>query len=88
MTDLRAKTNDINKEMTINEMIDGAQCTVCIHVDDGKLSHRKKEVVDGMIEWFKSEFEQMFEDGTGEMSVHRGKAHECLGMKLLEAQVI
>jgi hypothetical protein len=33
-----------------NKMIEGEQMTICFHVDDCKLSHRKKKVMDRMIE--------------------------------------
>ena len=32
-----------------NKMIDGKQMTICFHVDDCKLSHRKSRVMDDMI---------------------------------------
>jgi hypothetical protein len=32
-----------------NKMIEGKQMTICFHVDDCKLSHRKKKVMDTMI---------------------------------------
>jgi hypothetical protein len=38
--------------------------------------------VDETIEWLRSEYEHVFEDGTGLMKVHRGKTHKYLGMTL------
>jgi hypothetical protein len=34
-----------------NKIIEGKQMTICFHVDDCKLSHRKKKVMDIMIEY-------------------------------------
>ncbi len=65
-----------------NKMIDGEQMTICFHVDDCKLSHRNKKTNDRMIEWLHQEYESIFEDGSGEMSVSRGKVHKYLGMTL------
>ena len=65
-----------------NKMIDGEQMTICFHVDDCKLSHRKPAVMDRMISWLRNEYENIFEDGTGAMAVSRGKVHKYLGMTL------
>ena len=51
-------------------------------MDDCKISHLIPKVVDETIEWLRSEYEHVFEDGTGEMKVHRGKTHKYLGMSL------
>ena len=51
-------------------------------MDDCKISHLLPKVVDETIEWLRSEYEHVFEDGTGEMKVHRGKTHKYLGMTL------
>ena len=56
-----------------NKMIDGKQMTICFHVDDCKLSHRKSRVMDDMIQWLRQEYESIFEDGSGKMTVSRGK---------------
>jgi hypothetical protein len=48
-----------------NKIIEGKQMTICFHVDDGKLSHRKKKLMDTMIEYLREEYEIIFEDGTG-----------------------
>jgi hypothetical protein len=61
-----------------NKIIEGKKMTICFHVDDCKLSHRKKKVMDTMIEYIRQEYESIFEDGTGEMTVSRGN----LGMTL------
>jgi hypothetical protein len=56
--------------------------TICFHVDDCKLSHRKTKVMDSMIEYLRQEYEIIFEDGSGAMTVSRGKIHKYLGMNL------
>jgi hypothetical protein len=65
-----------------NKTIDGKQMTICFHVDDCKLSHRKSRVMDDMIQWLRQEYESIFEDGSGKMTVSRGKVHKYLGMTL------
>jgi hypothetical protein len=65
-----------------NKMIEGKQMTICFHVDDCKLSHRKRKVMDRMIKYLRQEYESIFEDGSGAMSVSRGKIHKYLGMVL------
>jgi hypothetical protein len=34
-----------------NKIVEGKQMNICFHVDDCKLSHRKKKVMDTMIEY-------------------------------------
>ena len=65
-----------------NKMIDGSQMTICFHVDDCKISHSSSKVVDDFIAWLKQEYESIFEDGSGQMTVSRGKTHKYLGMNL------
>jgi hypothetical protein len=65
-----------------NKIIEGEQMTICFHVDDFKLSHRKKTVVDRIIGYLRQEYESIFEDGSGAMTVSRGKIHKYLGMTL------
>jgi hypothetical protein len=66
-----------------NKMIEGKQMMICFHVvDDCKLSHRKSKVMDQMVEWLWQEYESIFEDGSGQMTVSRGKVHTYLGMTL------
>ena len=65
-----------------NKMIEGEQMTICFHVDDCKLSHRKTKVMDRMIKYLRQEYESIFEDGSGAMTVSRGKVHKYLGMTL------
>jgi hypothetical protein len=66
----------------MNKMIEGKQMTICFHLDDCKLSHRKSKVMDKMIEWLRQEYESIFEDGSGQMMVSRGKVHKYRGMTL------
>jgi hypothetical protein len=65
-----------------NKMIEGDQMTICFHVDDCKLSHRKTKVMDSMIKYLRQEYESIFEDGSGTMTASRGKIHKYLGMTL------
>jgi hypothetical protein len=65
-----------------NKIIEGEQMTICFHVDDCKLSHRKKTFMDRMIGYLRQEYESIFEDGSGAMTVSRGKVHKYLGMTL------
>jgi hypothetical protein len=65
-----------------NNIIEGKQMTICFHVDDCKLSHRKKKVMDRMIGYLRQEYESIFEDRSGAMIVSRGKIHKYLGITL------
>jgi hypothetical protein len=65
-----------------NKIIGGKQMTICFHVDECKLSHRKKKVMDTMIEYLREDYEHIFEDETGAMTVSRGNIHKYLGMTL------
>jgi hypothetical protein len=65
-----------------NKMIEGDQMTICFHVDYCKLSHRKTKVMDSIIEYLRQEYESIFEDGSGAMTVIRGNIHKYLGMTL------
>jgi hypothetical protein len=64
------------------KMIEGEQMTIYFHVDDCKLSHRKTKVMDSMIEYLRQEYETIFEDRSGAMTVIRGKIYKYLGMTL------
>ena len=57
-----------------NKVIDGNQCTVCWYVDDTKISHKSKEVVDNILSSLESRF--------GKMSIKRGKEHTFVGMNI------
>jgi hypothetical protein len=65
-----------------NKIIEGEQMTSCFHVDDCKLGHRKKKVMDLMIGHLQQEYDSIFEDGSGAMTVSRGKIHKYLDMTL------
>ena len=52
------------------------------HVDDLKVSHVDPAIVTKMADWLKSTYERLFEDGSGQMQIARGKIHEYLGMTL------
>jgi hypothetical protein len=52
-----------------NKIIEGEQMTICFHLDDCKLSHRKKIVMDRMIGYLWQEYESILEDGSGVMTV-------------------
>ena len=56
--------------------------TVCFHVDDCKLSHKIPKVVGKTITWLNQEYESIFEDSSGEITVHQLKVHNYLGMTL------
>jgi hypothetical protein len=58
-----------------NKIIEGEQITIYVHVDDCKLSHRNKTVMDRMIGYLRQEYESIFEDGSRAMTVSRGKIH-------------
>jgi hypothetical protein len=65
-----------------NKMVDGHQMTICFHVDDCKLSHINAKANDKMINHLREEYESIFKDGSGKMTVSRGKVHKYLGMTL------
>jgi hypothetical protein len=65
-----------------NKKIEGKQMTICFHVDEFKLSHRKTKVTDSMSEYLRHEYESIFKDGPGAMMVSRGKIHKYLDMTL------
>ena len=52
-----------------NKVIEGSQLTMCFHIDDCKLSYRDRKANDIMIKWLLQEYESIFEDGSGKISV-------------------
>jgi len=58
-----------------NKIVNGKQMTILFHVDDCKLSHVDSRQNDRMIETLRNEYESIFEDGSGKMTVSRGKVH-------------
>ncbi len=65
-----------------NKVVKGKQATICFHIDDYKISHKSPAVIDDTIAWFRVEYKNIFEDGLGQMKVHRGKTHKYLGVSL------
>ena len=54
LTDIGFKINPYDP-CVANKIIDGQQMTICYHVDDFKLSHRRIKVKDRMIKWLRQE---------------------------------
>ena len=65
-----------------NNIVNGNRVTICVHVNNFKIFHESVKVVDDVIVWLRYEYENIFEDGSGAMKVHRGKHHTYLGMAL------
>ena len=65
-----------------NRTIDKNQQTIFWHVDDCKISHVNPKVNKKLIKSLKQEYKSIFEDGTVEMTVNRGKKHKYLEMTL------
>ena len=65
-----------------NKVIDGLQMTIFFHVDECKLSHCERKANDSMIKSLCQEYESIFEDGSGKISVIQGNVCEYLGMNL------
>jgi len=78
---LRSKRFKLNPydPCVANKQVDGEQLTVCFHVEDCKISHISPKVVSDTIDWLRSEYENVFENGSGLMKVH---PHKYLGMSL------
>ena len=60
-----------------NKTIKGKQLTVVWHVDDLKMSHVCKKVVDEFMSAMETEFGK-----ETPLNVSRGKKHDCLGMEI------
>ena len=60
-----------------NKMVRGSQLTITWHVDDLKISHVDKEVLEDLITQLEGAFRT-----DGPLTVHRGKKHDYLGMWL------
>jgi hypothetical protein len=84
VTDLQSIGFKINPydPCVANKNVKGKQLTVVWHVDDLKVSHRKPSFLTRMTEWLKSTYERLFDDGSGGMTISRGKIHDYLGMTL------
>ena len=81
LTDVGFKINPYD-QCVANKMTDGQQMTISYHVDDCKMSHRRSKLNYRMIKWLRREYESISEDGSGKMTVRRGKVHKYLGMTL------
>ena len=57
-------------------MVNRIQKTVCWHVDDCKISHVDTKVNDDLINILKEEYNSIFKDGSGKMTVNQGKVHK------------
>ena len=60
-----------------NKMIDGSQATICWHVDDLKISHRKESVVESILEDLNQEYGKITP-----LTVTRGAIHDYVGMTI------
>ncbi len=65
-----------------NKVVKGKQVTICFPINDCKISLKSSAVIDNTIAWLRTKYESIFEDGSGQMKVHRGKTHKYLGMLL------
>jgi hypothetical protein len=57
-----------------NKMINGKQCTICWYVDDLKISHMSRRIVEDII--------KIIEERYGKMTVTHGKKHTYVGMDI------
>lgn len=60
-----------------NKIIKGKQCSIIWHVDDLKISHAEKEVVEDIFKQFATKFSQ-----DAPLTTSRGSVLDCLGMKI------
>ena len=76
LTDLVAKGFTVNPydPCMVTKMIRGKQMTVCWHMDDLKISHKRKVEVKKLESWLRSIY--------GNISVSEGSKHTYLGMDL------
>eukprot|EP00804_Cyclotella_cryptica_P003532 CCRYP_002153-RB/>CCRYP_002153-RB protein AED:0.61 eAED:0.32 QI:0/-1/0/1/-1/1/1/0/615 len=76
LTDLTAKGFSVNPydPCVVTKMIRGEQMTICWHVDDLKISHKKKVEIKRLESWLRSIY--------GNISVSEGSKHTYLGMEL------
>jgi hypothetical protein len=61
-----------------NRVIDGKQQTCCFHVDDCMITCIDSKSNDKFIKTLCDKYKSVFEDGTGKMTVHRGKVHKYI----------
>ena len=60
-----------------NKTVDGNQITVVSHVNDLRISHENQDTVNALI----NKLSERYGKGV-DLTIHRGKVHEYLGMKL------
>ncbi len=65
-----------------NKVVKRKQVTVCFHINDCKISDKSSSVIDNTIAWLRTEYESIFENGSGQMKVNRGQILKYLGMLL------
>jgi hypothetical protein len=65
---------DLYDGCVANKVVKGKQVTICFHIDDCKISRKSSAVIDNMIAWLRTKYESIFEDGLGQMKVHRGES--------------
>ena len=62
-----------------NKIVKGTQFTICLHIDNLKASHKRKDVIDNFIKWLGKKYENK---DIGELKAHCRKAHTYLGIIL------
>ena len=62
---------------TFNKMVNGSQLTIVFHVDDCKISHLDKSVVDGLLRQLSDRFGK-----ETPLAITRGDVHDYLGMTI------
>jgi hypothetical protein len=73
VADLKSIGFEINPTTCVaNKIVKGKQLTVVFHVDDLKVSH-VSPIVTKMADWLRSTYERLFDDGSGEMKICRGR---------------
>ena len=60
-----------------NKTVDGKQMTVVWHVGELKIYHKNEDAVDSLINKISKQYGK-----EADLTIHRGKVHEYLGMKL------
>ena len=68
------KVNPYDQCIANRDEPDGTQCTVCWYVDDLKISHVRKEVVEEVVDKIEARY--------GKMTVTRGNKHTYVGMDI------
>jgi hypothetical protein len=74
LNDYGFKVNDYDA-CVMNKMINNTQCTIVWHVDDLKISHTDPKVVDDILAYLSSQFE--------ELNTTRGNKHTYVGMDII-----